>query len=163
ALSDVYALGVIAYEMLTGRLPFNPDSPYQLLDMQRAGVQMLPIALRPDLPAAAQSVILKALSFNEADRHQRARDFGEELAQALTAPTSRVPDPIQTPTLEIAHVLFMDLVGYSKLPMGQQTQALHQLQTIVRETSTFRQAQAHHQLLSLPTGDGMALVFFGDP
>ena len=65
--------------------------------------------------------------------------------------------------LEIAHVLFMDVVGYSRLPMGQQTNVLRLLQEIVRDTGEFREAQAEGQIISLPTGDGMALVFFGSP
>ena len=90
--SDIYALGVIAHEMVTGRRPFNPDSSFQLLEMQRTGVRIQPVDLRPSLSPAAQSVILKALSFNPQDRHQRARDFGDELATALTAEVS-VLDP----------------------------------------------------------------------
>ena len=64
--------------------------------------------------------------------------------------------------LEIAHVLFADIVGYSKLPMDQQEQQLMKLQQTVRQTAEFARAQADDQLISLPTGDGMALVFFGD-
>jgi len=63
----------------------------------------------------------------------------------------------------MAHVLFMDIVGYSKLPMEQQQETLRQLQKVVRGTVEFGRAQAQDQLIGLPTGDGMALVFFGDP
>lgn len=66
-------------------------------------------------------------------------------------------------SLEIAHVLFMDVVGYSRLPIDEQTRRLRKLQEIVRGTEEFRRASAVEQLISLPTGDGMALVFFGDP
>ncbi|MBV9957613.1 MAG: protein kinase [Acidobacteria bacterium] len=83
--SDVYALGVIAHELLTGRRPFNPDSAFQLLEMQRAGVRVQPSDLRPSLNAAAQNVILKALAFNPKERYQSAREFGDELAKALTS------------------------------------------------------------------------------
>lgn len=83
--SDVYALGVIAHEMLTGRRPYNPDSSFQLLEMQRTGVRIQPVDLRPSLSEEAQSIILKTLSFNPKDRYQRARDFGDELAKALTS------------------------------------------------------------------------------
>ncbi|HXG67338.1 MAG TPA: protein kinase [Blastocatellia bacterium] len=82
--SDIYAAGVVAYEMVTGLRPFNPVTQFKLLDAQRQGVEKKPKELRPDLPEAAQAEILKALSFNAADRHQRARDFTEALARALT-------------------------------------------------------------------------------
>lgn len=62
---------------------------------------------------------------------------------------------------EMGHVLFIDVVGYSKLPMEQQAKTLQQLQDCVRGTDSFRRAQAANKLISLPTGDGMALVFFG--
>lgn len=62
--------------------------------------------------------------------------------------------------LVMAHVLFLDIVGYSKLPMEQQRRALQQLQTLVRATQGLAQAENAEQLLCLPTGDGMALVFF---
>jgi TolB-like protein/class 3 adenylate cyclase len=64
--------------------------------------------------------------------------------------------------MEIAHVLFTDIVGYSQLPMDEQTDAVQQLNRLVRETGEFRRAEAGGRLISLPTGDGLALVFFGD-
>ena len=60
-------------------------------------------------------------------------------------------------------MLFTDIVGYSRLPMDQQTRLLRQLQDIVRSTREFQDAISRDQLISLPTGDGMALVFFGSP
>jgi eukaryotic-like serine/threonine-protein kinase len=64
--------------------------------------------------------------------------------------------------LEMAHVLFMDIVGYSKLPMDHQEAVLHTLQAVVSATPEFLRAQASHEMIRLPTGDGMALVFFED-
>jgi TolB-like protein/class 3 adenylate cyclase/Tfp pilus assembly protein PilF len=61
--------------------------------------------------------------------------------------------------LEIAHVLFIDIVGYSKLLIDDQSEALHELNQIVRNTEAVREAEAAGQLIRLPTGDGMALVF----
>ena len=63
--------------------------------------------------------------------------------------------------LEIAHVLFMDIVGYSKLLTDEQSEALQELNQIVRSTEAAREAEAAGALTILPTGDGMALVFTG--
>jgi len=65
--------------------------------------------------------------------------------------------------LEIAHVLFMDIVGYSKLLTDQQRELLNELNQIVRETQQFKGAEAAGKLIRLPTGDGMALAFFTNP
>ena len=63
--------------------------------------------------------------------------------------------------LEIAHVLFIDIVGYSKLLTDEQSEALQELNQIVRSTEAARGAEAAGELTILPTGDGMALVFTG--
>jgi len=72
-------------------------------------------------------------------------------------------DDNQTPTLEMAYVLFMDIVGYSRMPTDIQQETLRRLQQIVRSGNEFRNAQQQKRLISLPTGDGMALAFFTDP
>src|SRR5436190_4531241 len=61
--------------------------------------------------------------------------------------------------LEIAHVLFIDIVGYSKLLINEQSEQIQTLRKIVRGTEQFRRAEAEGKLLRLPTGDGGALVF----
>ena len=65
--------------------------------------------------------------------------------------------------LEIAHVLFIDIVGYSKLLITEQSELLRRLSDVVRETEQFRSAEAQGKLVRLPTGDGMALVFRNNP
>src|SRR5215831_18550714 len=65
--------------------------------------------------------------------------------------------------LEIAHVLFIDIVGYSKLLIDEQRDYLHTLNEVVRETDSFRAADAAGKLTRLPTGDGMALLFATTP
>ena len=65
--------------------------------------------------------------------------------------------------LEIAHVLFIDIVGYSKLSINEQRTAVGELTQIVRETPQFQKAEASGRLIKLPTGDGMALVFYTSP
>ncbi len=64
--------------------------------------------------------------------------------------------------LEIAHVLFMDVVGYSKLLINDQSDILAELNQVVRDTPHFREAEAAGKLIRLPTGDGMALVFLNN-
>src|SRR5881397_1214854 len=65
--------------------------------------------------------------------------------------------------LEIGHVLFIDIVGYSKLLINEQSEQIRTLKEIVRRTEQFRLAEAEGKLLRLPTGDGDALVFRTNP
>src|SRR5437762_117887 len=65
--------------------------------------------------------------------------------------------------LEIAHVLFLDIVGYSKLSVNEQHAQVEELNEIVRLSEQFRKAEAAGRLLKIPTGDGMALVFYKSP
>src|SRR6267378_499219 len=65
--------------------------------------------------------------------------------------------------LEIAHVLFLDIVGYSKLSVNEQHARVEELNEIVRLCEQFRRAEAASRLLKIPTGDGMALVFYKSP
>src|SRR5438445_13541963 len=65
--------------------------------------------------------------------------------------------------LEIAHVLFMDIVGYSKLSINDQNRAVEELNQLVRASEQFQLAEAAGRLLKIATGDGMALVFYSSP
>jgi TolB-like protein/class 3 adenylate cyclase/Flp pilus assembly protein TadD len=65
--------------------------------------------------------------------------------------------------LEIAHVLFIDVIGYSKLSTNEQRATVDELTSIVRATQPFREAEAVDKLIRIPTGDGMALVFYTSP
>ena len=167
AATDVWAMGVCAYEMLTGRKPFSGASLEHLISAEKAKPAPLE-TLRPGLPLEAGAAILRALSFNEQDRFSTPRDFGETLARTLTGdPVTPLQPKVGSSdgkqSLEIAHILFMDLIGYSLLPMDKQREYLDELQRIVRDCGSFKQAEASHNIISLPTGDGMALAFFGDP
>jgi len=65
--------------------------------------------------------------------------------------------------LEIAHVLFIDIVGYSKLSVNEQHARIEELNEIVRLSEQFQNAEAANRILKIPTGDGMALVFYKSP
>src|SRR5213595_1625449 len=65
--------------------------------------------------------------------------------------------------LEIAHVLFIDIVGYSKLSINDQNATVDELTRIVRATEQFQEAEASDRLIKIPTGDGMVLVFYTTP
>ena len=65
--------------------------------------------------------------------------------------------------LEIAHILFIDIVGYSKFSVNDQHAAVEELNQIVRASEQFQRAEAASRLLKIPTGDGMALVFYTSP
>jgi len=65
--------------------------------------------------------------------------------------------------LEIAHVLFVDIVGYSKLSVNEQHARVDELNQIVRAYEQFRKAETANRILKIPTGDGMALAFYASP
>jgi serine/threonine protein kinase len=98
AASDIYSLAVIAYEMVTGRRPFNPSSAPQLLELHREGVRVKPIDLRTNMSAEAQAIILRALSFDPAARYQSATEFGDSLARALLNEGETAPQPFAVST-----------------------------------------------------------------
>jgi len=115
AASDIYAFATIAYELLTGRRPFNIDSPnpvaaaQQLMVMQRSEQILSPQQLRPSLSAAAQNILLGGLRYEPNLRPNDARQFAEELAHGLAAGNSSTQPTIlartqvipATPSLEI--------------------------------------------------------------
>src|ERR1700758_3362597 len=72
-------------------------------------------------------------------------------------------EPKKDIQLEIAHVLFIDIVGYSKLSINEQRAAIDELNEVVRASEQFQRAEEAERLIKIPTGDGMALVFYTSP
>lgn len=81
--TDVYATAIVAYELLTGDLPFKPQSIPEMYHLEKEGVKIAPRQLRPDLSEEAEQILLSALEFDPTARPQNARAFGRELAAAL--------------------------------------------------------------------------------
>jgi hypothetical protein len=160
--------------MLTGRRPFNPESAFQLLEFQRAGVRVKPSDLRPSLPAAADAIILKALSFDPKERYESARDFGDLLSESLRreldqfeqgagAQKNDADREDETLSLEIGHVLCLELVEDSNPRTGRQTEIFKRLQQIVQSTKEFQRAQKSHELTHFSMDHSLVLMFFDGP
>lgn len=82
--SDGYALAVIAYQMLTNRLPFNPATEREMLKSQQKGLTVKVTDVVPEINPLVDKILVKALAYNPSDRYPKARDFGEAFFNAIT-------------------------------------------------------------------------------
>jgi serine/threonine protein kinase len=98
-LSDLYSLGVIVYEMIAGRIPFDAQSEVALFEQQREGGFTPPSHWRPDFPITAEQVLRRALAFEPAARHARISAFSQEFVQVLASNTTVPRSSLPTVTL----------------------------------------------------------------
>lgn len=97
--SDIYALAVILYEILTGETPFNGDSPMQIALSQISEIPPPPRSLNPEIPVAAEQQILKALEKDPLKRHQTATEFIRAMRAAYAVAAAESADDPQNSTL----------------------------------------------------------------
>jgi eukaryotic-like serine/threonine-protein kinase len=110
AKSDLYSLGVVMYEMVTGRVPFDSDTPVSvaLKHMQEEPIE--PIVLKPDLPKSVNDIILKAMKKNTEERYASATEMLKDLERALKQPDGNFvygdePDNFKTQRIDLDYIM----------------------------------------------------------
>lgn len=97
--TDIYSLGVMMYEIVVGRVPFNADTPFSIIHDHIYSPLPLPSDVNPAVPASIQRVLLKALAKDPQDRYQSVKDLTSSFVAALTGISSEADDSVTIPQL----------------------------------------------------------------
>jgi adenylate cyclase len=161
--SDIYSLGATLWFALTGKPPFPGRKIEEIRVAQKSDALPIEQLKAAHVPPSLKSLLQSMLAFEPAARlgiKELATQLRRCSAVAEMEMASNTKEQIH---LEIAHVLFLDIVGYSKLSINEQHAAVDELTQIVRTTELFRKAEAAERLIKIPFGDGMALAFYTSP
>ncbi len=143
--SDVYSLGVVLYEMLTGRPPFTGDSPVSVAYKHVQETPQPPRARNRDIPPALEAVVLKAMAKNTADRYASAEDLRADLrrfregSQVTAAAMVPPPPPADTATRAVGVAAGADMGATRAIPAAEETR------TIRREEDRFYEEPPRRQ------------------
>jgi serine/threonine protein kinase/TolB-like protein len=163
--TDIWSLGVVLYEMVAGHEPFNGDTAREVMSSILETEPPPLTSYVSQTPAELQEMISKTLRKDRDERYGNAHEMLEALKNLRRKLEFKgmPPEVKQEIELEIAHVLLTDIVGYSKLPVDEQRALIERLNEIVRGTDEFKAAEGAGRLIKIPTGDGIALVFYSRP
>jgi tetratricopeptide (TPR) repeat protein/predicted Ser/Thr protein kinase len=140
--ADLYALGVLLYELLTGRLPFTGDDPLAIISQHLHAPAVPPSTFRPDLPAALEAIVLKLLAKDPADRFASAGEVTLALDRAMAGPPG--PESFSQPPPTRAVALLQQLAAGRLVGRQAELRRLREL---------WAHAQAGHSHLALISGE----------
>ena len=161
--SDIYSLGATLWFALTGKTPFAGRNIEEIRSAQKSDALPIEQLKAARVPSCLRSLLKSMLAFEPAAR-PGIQDLVTQVRRcSALAEIEMAADGKKEIQLEIAHVLFIDIVGYSKLSINEQHAAVDELTQIVRLTEQFQKAEAAERLIKIPSGDGMALVFYTSP
>ncbi len=143
--TDIYALGIVLYEMLTGQLPFDADTPFAVVMKQISDPLPLPRSIRPDLPEDVERIILKATAKTPQDRFKTAGNLANALRAAiLPDPPSKPLNKTRKKTTPHLPTLYTQALGY--FYTEQWAKAIKTLETIVAVQPDYENGDAARRL-----------------